>query len=76
MAAAPLTPQSELVLEYLNANPGKKITPRDAMVFLGINSLTVRIAELRRHKVEIAGEWVVDEFNRRYKAYWLGKGAE
>ncbi len=68
-----LTPQAKLILDYMMARDDRKITPLAAHTFLGIASITARIAELRKaFGVEtISDEWDEDSFKRRFKAYFL-----
>jgi hypothetical protein len=74
-----ISPQAALVLDYLSG--GRELTPLIAHMTLGVASLTSRIAELRKLKNPdgsytypgIKDEWRNDHFNRRYKAYWMGK---
>ncbi len=74
-----LTPQARLVLDYMLARPDRKITPLAAHTFLGVASLTARIAEIRAaFKSDgepdtgiVHEEWMTDNFKRRAKAYWL-----
>lgn len=68
-----LTPQAKIVLDYLMARPDRKLTPLAAHTFLGIASITARIAELRKAFGEavILDEWGSDAFKRRFKAYWM-----
>lgn len=70
----PLTPQAQLVLDYLSS--GRELTPLIAMVNLGVASLTARIAELRRHGLEVYDKWSEDHFKKRYKKYWMEKRRE
>jgi hypothetical protein len=63
--------QARLVLEYLKARKGRKLTPLAAHTFLGVASLTSRIAELRDEGFAIKDRWQVDNFKRRYKEYWV-----
>lgn len=55
------------------ARDDRKLTPLAAHMFLGIASLTARIAELRTAFGDeaISSSWDVDNFKRRFKAYFL-----
>lgn len=68
-----LTQQAKLVLDYMMARDDRKLTPLAAHTFLGIASLTARIAELRAAfgPAAISDIWDVDNFKRRFKAYFL-----
>lgn len=68
-----LTPQAKLILEYLMARDDRKLTPLAAHTFLGVASITARIAELRKAFGEdaISDEWGEDAFKRRFKSYWM-----
>lgn len=66
-----ISPQAGLVLDYLRARPGRSLTPLAAHTFLGIASLTTRIAELRKAGHGIRDGWEKDRFKRRFKVYWL-----
>lgn len=64
-----LKPQARLVYEYLAS--GRSLTNLIAMVNLGVQNLTTRIAELRKMGLEILGEWKKDHQERRYKSYTM-----
>lgn len=68
-----LTPQAKLILDYMMARPDRKITPLAAHTFLGIASLTARIAELRKAfgVAAVSDTWDEDDFKRRFKAYYM-----
>lgn len=66
-----LTQQAILVLDYLKARADRKLTSLAAHTFLGVASITARIAELRAAGHEIEDAWQTDKFKRRYKEYWL-----
>lgn len=68
-----LTPQAKLILDYMMARDDRRITPLAAHTFLGIASITARVAELRRAfgPEAISDEWDKDGFDRRFKAYFL-----
>lgn len=74
-----LTQQARLVLDYMMARDDRKLTPLAAHMFLGIASLTARVAELRAAFADTGGpdpissDWEQDNFKRRFKVYFLTK---
>lgn len=70
-----LTPQAKLILDYMMARDDRRITPLAAHTFLGIASITARIAELRKAfgPETVSDEWGEDSYKRRFKAYFLTK---
>lgn len=64
-----MTPQLRLVYDYLMT--GRELSGLIAMTNLGVMNLTTRIAELRKLKLDVKGDWKDDYRGRRYKAYWV-----
>ena len=68
-----LTPQARSLFLHLNAHGS--VTQREAMIDLGVQSLTKRISELRRHFVIVSDIRVHKTTQQRYCRYFL-KGAK
>lgn len=71
---AGLSPQTKLVLEYLQS--GRELTGMIAFMNLGVASLTSRVAELRKAGIQVDGTWSSDHFERKYMKYRLPKKEE
>ena len=72
----PLSPQARLILDYMMARPDRRITPLAAHTFLGVASITARIAEIRKkfgtaEHDPISDTWDTDNFKRKFKSYWM-----
>lgn len=68
-----LTPQARALFLHLNAHGS--VTQREAMIDLGVQSLTKRISELRKHFVIVSDIRVHKTTLQRYCRYFL-KGAK
>lgn len=64
-----LTPQCQLVVDYLRSN--RTLTNHIAITFLGIGSLTSRVAELRKLGFDIMRGAAKDFHGKRYIRYVL-----
>ena len=67
--APKLSTQCQILLDYLRS--GRHVSNMIALVSLGIGSLSSRVAELRAHGYEVAGESKLDTNGRRYNSYSL-----
>lgn len=68
-----LTPQARSLFLHLNAHGS--VTQREAMIDLGVQSLTKRISELRKHFVIVSDIRIHKTTQQRYCRYFL-KGAK
>lgn len=64
-----LTPQAVALFNHLNAH--RSVTQREAMIDLGVQSLTKRISELRKHFVIVSDIRVHKTTQQRYCRYFL-----
>jgi hypothetical protein len=69
MSDTSLSPQTKLVLEYLQS--GRELTGMIAFMNLGVASLTSRVSELRKAGFDVQSKWSTDHFKRLYKKYWM-----
>jgi hypothetical protein len=67
--AKPLSAQQQIVMDQLNA--GRSLTNLVALTCHGVQSLTSRIAELRKMGVQIEDRTETDQFDRQYKVYFI-----
>lgn len=67
--APKLSTQCTILLDYLRS--GRHVSNMIALVSLGIGSLSSRVAELRAHGYDVAGESKLDTNGRRYNSYSL-----
>lgn len=64
-----LTPQARSLFAHLNVH--RSVTQREAMIELGVQSLTKRISELRKHFVIVSDIRVHKTTQQRYCRYFL-----
>lgn len=69
MAPRKYSTQQQIVMDQLNA--GRSLTNLVALTCHGVQSLSSRVAELRKMGVQIEDRTETDQFERQYKVYFI-----
>jgi hypothetical protein len=69
MAHRKYSTQQQIVMDQLNA--GRSLTNLVALTCHGVQSLSSRVAELRKMGVQIEDRTETDQFERQYKVYFI-----
>lgn len=64
-----LTPQARVLFHHLNVHGS--VTQREAMIELGVQSLTKRVSELRKHFIIVSDIRIHKTTQQRYCRYFL-----